>query len=291
MIDLAIRERQETLHVMDLPYRLSSWALDDPANAGLWFDDGGRLAAWAVMQLPFWTVDCVIPSPADADLDQAVFTWIDRRAHALLQMGGGIPCWFQTAFARQAGRIRQLEANGFTCQADQGEDSWSKVWMQRDASALLKEYPAPPGFEVRPLHGAAEAAAYVELHQAVFGSKNMQLDWRLRMLRQPGYDPTLDVVVSATDGQLAAFCIGWLQRGLDGIVRGQIEPLGCHADFRRFALGRVALAEVIRRLCQAGAAELWVETDNYRDTAFRLYHSLGFRVAEDVLVFRKDYPG
>ena len=29
---------ERNLHVIDLPYRLSSWALDDPANIGLWFN-------------------------------------------------------------------------------------------------------------------------------------------------------------------------------------------------------------------------------------------------------------
>ena len=29
------------LHVTDLPYRFSSWALDDPANVALWEDEAG----------------------------------------------------------------------------------------------------------------------------------------------------------------------------------------------------------------------------------------------------------
>jgi hypothetical protein len=34
---------------------------------------------------------------------------------------------------------------------------------------------------------------------------------------------------------------------------------------------------------------MYVETDNYRDEAFRLYESVGYRVIQDVLVYRKDY--
>ena len=37
----------ENLHVVDLPYRLSSWALDDPDNVGLWLNEHGELRAWA----------------------------------------------------------------------------------------------------------------------------------------------------------------------------------------------------------------------------------------------------
>lgn len=36
-----------------LPYRLSSWALDDPANNALCEDEHGELLAWAVLQAAF----------------------------------------------------------------------------------------------------------------------------------------------------------------------------------------------------------------------------------------------
>jgi hypothetical protein len=34
-----------------------------------------------------------------------------------------------------------------------------------------------------------------------------------------------------------------------------------------------------------------VETDTDRNAAFELYAALGFRVIQDVLVYRKDYSG
>jgi ribosomal protein S18 acetylase RimI-like enzyme len=62
-----------------------------------------------------------------------------------------------------------------------------------------------------------------------------------------------------------------------------------HADFRGLGLGRAILAECLRRMRQRGARRMFVETDNYRDAALELYESAGFRVIQDVLVFRKDY--
>ena len=47
----------EDLHIMDLPYRLSSWAFEDRENIGLWVDETERLIAWAVMQTPMWAID------------------------------------------------------------------------------------------------------------------------------------------------------------------------------------------------------------------------------------------
>jgi hypothetical protein len=38
-----------------------------------------------------------------------------------------------------------------------------------------------------------------------------------------------------------------------------------------------------------GAQTTFVETDNYRNTAFRLYESFDFQVIQNVLVYRKDY--
>lgn len=39
MIDLACQFQADHLHVVDLPYRLSSWALDDKENVRLWLDN------------------------------------------------------------------------------------------------------------------------------------------------------------------------------------------------------------------------------------------------------------
>ena len=63
MIALAHLAPTDNLHVADLPYRMSSWALDEPDNIGLWFDAEGELVGWAVMQTPFWTIDYVSRSP------------------------------------------------------------------------------------------------------------------------------------------------------------------------------------------------------------------------------------
>jgi ribosomal protein S18 acetylase RimI-like enzyme len=192
-------------------------------------------------------------------------------------------------FADQIGRIRDLEEVGFASQADVGDDSWSKVLMQHSIEVPLVDYELPTGFVIRPLKGESEGEAYVELHRAVFESRNMTVEWRARTLRQPAYMPDLDLVAVAPDGRLAAFCVCWLNKDSGKDIYGQIEPLGVHADFRKLGLGRAILAEGLRRLQLYGASRICVETDNYRNAAFELYESVGFRVARDVLVYRKDY--
>ncbi len=276
----------DNLHIVDLPYRLSSWALDYPENIGLWFDENQQLVGWAVLQTPFWTIDYVCHSSAEATLHPVILAWAEQRAWAIRNTAAGRAAWFVMAFAGQDRRIHDLETAGFRCQAEVGENSWSKVLMQRSAPTPVRVYKPPVGYSVRSLAGDSEAAAYVELHQTVFESKNMTVPWRLRTLRQTAYKRDLDIVVETPTGGLAAFCICWFD---ETTSHGQVEPLGCHPKYRALGLGRVALSEGLRRLQVLGAKSIWVETDSYRNTAFQLYESFDFRVVRDVLVYRKDY--
>ena len=289
MSALACQFAADNLRVTDLPYRLSSWALDNKDNVALWFDENQQMVAWAALQTPFWSIDYAYHPAAAPDLHQKILAWADQRASVVLGTEYGHPSWFVMVFSGQADRIRDLEKAGFKCQADLGEDSWSKVFMRRPGQAPVKVYRSPQGFIVRPLAGEKEVEAYVELHQSVFESKNMTVGWRMRTLCHPAYTPELDLVVESPDGRLVAFCICWFNKYAESDMIGQVEPLGCHKDFAHLALGRVALSEGLLRLQALGAQNIFVETDNYRNIAFRLYESFDFQVIQNVLVYRKDY--
>jgi ribosomal protein S18 acetylase RimI-like enzyme len=150
--------------------------------------------------------------------------------------------------------MAELEAAGFACQADVGENSWTKVFMARPAGMPLPETSLPSGWSIRPLAGEAEVGAYVALHRAVFESTSM-----------------ID------------------KAGPEGRPCGQIEPLGVHAAHRNQGLAKAILVEGIKRLQELGAEQIFVETDNYRNAAMALYESVGFRLKHEVLVYRKDY--
>jgi mycothiol synthase len=286
MSALAGRFRENNLHVIDLPYRLSSWSLEDPENVALWFDEEHNLMGWAVVQTPFWTIDYALHPNAEAHLHREILNWADGRALATLNTPAGHPAWYVMVFEDQRHRIHDLERAGFECQAAVGEDSWSKVLMRRSTNSAAKKYEPPSGYVVRALAGEEEVHAYVELHRSVFESRNMTTDWRSRTLAHPSYKRDLDIVVHAPDGRLVAFCVCWFN---EHNKSGQIEPLGCHKNFRQHALGRVALSEGLQRLQKLGARDILVETDSYRNTAFRLYESFDFQVLKNVLVYRRDY--
>jgi ribosomal protein S18 acetylase RimI-like enzyme len=274
------------LHVTDLPYRLSSWALDDPDNVGLWFNENGGLVAWAVLQTPFWEIDYFCHPDVELSLHPEILAWAERRACATIYTPYGHPSWYINVFSGQAERIQDLERAGFKSQAEMGEDSLSKVLMQRSIQTPVKIYKPPEGFVVRPLAGENEIERYVELHRSVFESKNMTVGWRRRTHNHPAYKPELDIVIESPDGRLAAFCICWIS---ENYLDGRVEPLGCHKDYRRYALGRVALSEGLHRLQTLGVKNIYVETDKFRNTALSLYESFDFQVIQEVLVYRKDY--
>ena len=289
MMALAHVAPTASAHVVDLPYRLSSWALDHPDNVGLWVNSEGELLAWAVMQTPFWTIDYVCHPDAEKSLHRQILAWADRRALAMRHSSSGHPMWFVEAFSYQAERIRDLEAAGFASQANMGEDSWSKVLLCRSADMPDAHYSLPAGFTIRPLAGENEVEAYIQLHRSVFESKNMTVEWRTDTLCSPQYQPDLDLVVVSPDGRLAAFCVCWLDTNLEGERSGQIEPLGVHKDFRYLGLGRAILAEGLRQLYLRGAERVYVETDQRRNAALGLYEEMGFLPIHEVLVYRKDY--
>lgn len=290
MMALVRNHPQENFHIVDLPYRFSSWAFDNPDNVALWEDEQGELLAWAVLQTPFWAIDYAYHPAAPVTLPKQILTWVDQQAQANRGSAYGRPIWFVNVFDWQTARQQDLETQGFFSVADWGENSWTKVLLRRERDHTLPIEPLPDGYTLRPLAGAQEAAAYVALHRAVFESENMTTAWRERTVRHPTYKPDLDLVIADPAGQLAAFCIGWFApSGIDGRPSGQIEPMGVRADLRGLGLGRFILSEAVRRLYAKGAEQVVVETDNYRDAAFALYEAVGFRVKENVLVFRKDY--
>lgn len=290
MLELAHRNPAENFHVIDLPYRLSSWALCEPENARLWFDEGGILRAWAVLQAPFGLIDYAFDPATDRNLHGQILDWAVQRAERLRgNPDYGRPSWYITVLDGQTERMADLNAKGFADQMNVPVDPWSEIFMTRPADVPLHGNSLPAGYRLRMLNGQEEVAAYVALHRAVFQSKSMTEYWRSQVVTQPAYRPDLNLVIEAPDSSLAAFCIGWFDpAGFSGRPCGQIEPLGVGEQHRGLGLAKILLGECFRRLQAQGAEQIYVETSNYRDVALSLYESVGFRVLHRVHVFRKD---
>ena len=290
MAELAQTFPDGNLHVIDLPYRLSSWAFDHPENIGLWEDENRQLLAWTVLQTPFWAIDYAMhPIAFQQGILREMLAWASSRAQQIRAQPNGRPMWFVHVRADQSTYMHELEHAGFRSIEQDPDDPWSGLYLERLGRQTAPDATLPAGFTIRPLAGQQEVAAYVTLHQTVFGSPNMTIDWRTQTLQRPEYVADLDLVVEGPDGQLVAFCVCWTAATDHGTaLTGQIEPLGVHPDFQKLGLGRAVLLEDVRRMQDRGVAQMIVETDDYRDAAVALYQAAGFEVTQKIIIYRKD---
>lgn len=285
--ELAQACRAEAFHVVDLPYRLCTPSAQVPDNVRLWEDAQGALRGFAFVQPSWLMVDYVVhPDARAAGLEEAILAWaFERWPQAMAELGLRYSLFLEVR-ENQAARLALLERLGFL------RDDWHTLRMSQPLNGAVPVVQPPEGFTIRPLAGEAEVADYVALHRAAFGSTSMTVEWRLRTLEAPQYIPALDLVAVAPDGSLAAFCIGWLsQRGHDenGSNTGQIEPMGVRPDLQQRGLGRAILLEGLGRLQAHGATTALIDSDGENDPSRGLYTSVGFRVANTVRKYRKDF--
>ncbi len=273
-------------HVADWPYRFSSWALDNPLNARAWFDTSSRLLGWAVMQTPFWAIDCVVHPDAPSHLYREMLEWAQSRAAEMAALGEGRPMWFVSIPKVCLNQRHDLVALGFEDMSDAGDDAWSKVLFELVDDYLFPPMKLPKGYQIRSLDTSSEIQAYVDLHRRVFQSENMTHGWRTKAIQMTDYINALDLVLSSDEGELVGFCVAWLRKLASGETVGQIEPLGIQENHRGQKLSQVLLVDVIRRLRDRGASWIFVETDKQRPAAMAAYASMGFRVTHNVLVYR-----
>lgn len=246
-------------NLVDLPYRLASWSLENPDNIRIWESDG-KIQAVGMIQMPWLALDYVC-SPSTEPLVPQIFEWGAQRAAAIARETERDLSLVIRIASDQAAHIAYAEANGFML-----DDDWTIVHLKRDLTTPLPEITPPDGFTFRTLDGQVEA--YVELHQTAFGSKNMQVSWRARTLTMPQYRPELDLLIVNQEGHPVAFCIGWIHGSA-----GQIEPLGVHPDYQRLGLGRAVLLEGLRRLQAHGATTAYIDSYKYNDPALALYQT------------------
>lgn len=135
MLQMALLSPQNNFSCFDLPYRLSSWALDSAENGQPWFYDD-LLVAWAILQTPFWSLDFVINPSYEEDLLPIILEWDDQKARFVINSSFGRPSWYIQVFSNQFNRISALEQAGYQSQTNVGEGSWSKVLMRRSNNAL-----------------------------------------------------------------------------------------------------------------------------------------------------------
>lgn len=263
------------IHIVDMPYRLTSTWQDSNCEMGVW-KVKGDIFVWAVFQPPWWNCDYAIhPSERGSPLEQEVFSWGKDQIMGYAKRSGeafygSIELFEDSPKVQQT--IDSLEALGFEA------FDWSTVRFELDLHQEFPKPQLPDGFTIRPLRGKAEVENYVGLHRAVFGSDKMTIDWRLRTLEHPAYRPEMDLVIVSPEDKLVGFCICWMWQGT-----GQIEPLGIHPEFQGQGLGKALELAAFHTLKAQGARTACVDHVSLNEEAIALSLSTGFRQTNNVL--------
>jgi ribosomal protein S18 acetylase RimI-like enzyme len=257
-------------HTVDFPWRLTAPAIAAGRDAVYWQDAGGQVVGLAAWQQNWATLDFYIrPGPDAVPVERDVFAWAGERFRERdAERGYRLP--YSMEFRDDDQDRRALAAaHGFVHNVHA-----SYVHFQRQLGTLPALPPIPGGFVIRPLAGAAEAAAYAQAHRAAFDGKAMTAQWRERTIGTPLYQPDLDLVAVAPDGTVAGFCVGWHEptRGV-----AQFEPVGVHPRYQRRGLSRALLTQMLHRFKARGASVAVVETDLDRTAARAAYAAVGFK--------------
>lgn len=257
-------------HVIDLPWRLSSPSINEGRDAAFWEDSDGQVVGFAAWQYYWAALDFfILPGPQMQAVETDLFIWAEGRLREL-DAERGYPLPYGVEFRDDDQERRRLvEAHGFLL-----DEHDCYVLLQHSLFDLAPVPTLPDGFMLRPLRGEQEATAYTELHRAAFESTSMTPEWRMRAIHAPQYRPEFDLVVSAPDGSLAGFCVGWFAPSRHV---AQIEPIGVHPRFQQLGLGRVLLLEMLHRFKEYGANSAIIETNVDRTPARHAYESVGFK--------------
>jgi mycothiol synthase len=268
-----------------------SWWLGYPPNESarrenitLWETPEGELAAWVLLDPEWGTFDVFIhpdwfAHPAAGDL----VAWAAEQAARRVSASAEAAIRTMWIAEDDTISIERLNRLGFRC-----IERYSQLCQRQLGSQPLPEPQLPPGFLARPVAGTQEAKLRAAASHAAFESSlPFEAYWPryLRFMQSALYPTGSDLVIEAQDGQIAAFCICWL----DSLNRvGLFEPVGVHPEFQRRGLGKAILQEGLRRM-QAGGMESAIVGTGYDNTpALNLYQATEFEFSLRLLTFEKD---
>ena len=293
----AADDLNDTYSIDDLRLEFADPDLDAAKNLRLWESEHGELVAFGDLWIDrhadhiegslYWRVQ---PAARDASLPRAIFAWAEAR---LRDEAGdsGRPLGLASAANEQFGYARAaLERNGMDVVRHYYE-------MTRPLSKPVPAAALPDGFALRHVASDADVVAWVEAYNLSFidhynfhpRSEERQRHW----LQHPAYRAERDLIATAPDGTIAAFCtcmIDPAENQRNERNDGWIDILGTRRGFRKLGLGRAMLLSGMQVLRDAGAENARLRVDASNPTgALRLYESVGFAVVQAMVRYRKTF--
>ncbi len=254
-------------------------------NIFLWDDplDEGRLLGWVLLATPWSGMEVFVqPELADSPWVGELNGWAEEKltedAHrrnrsTLLRMN----------VAETDGVLQNhLRSRGFTLL--EGE----ALLVMKGSLTHELALPSLPdsGYCLRAV-GAGELEARAAAQRAAFQSGMAWPEYLARyrnFFASPGYPAGCDWVVVAPDGQVASFCMVWMDAFSSSV---QVEPVGTAPDFQRRGLGKAVLLAGLRQAQALGMRTMRICARADNPPAIRLYESVGFQVVNRWLTYQK----
>lgn len=247
----------------------------EQAGVRLWQDAAGPLAAFVFAWAEYGNLYLELAPGAPAALEDEAVAWgIDYLERAARE-GAPISSIDTTCRDDDLRRRTILDRHGFQPRSE------CALRMAYPLSGPIPEPRLPPGFKIRPLAGESEVARQVALHRAAFGTEHMTVEHRLSMMRQPDYEPELDLVVESPEGELAASCVCHIPREVNaqtGRQAGWTDPIVTHPHYQRRGLAPALIVTGFRLLRERGMQAALLTTSSENTAGRRAFESAGYRV-------------
>lgn len=174
-------------------------------------------------------------------------------------------------------RMELLERHGFARTGD------TTLTYLRSLELPIEPALLPDGFHLRHVQDEEEAASLVELHRAAFGTDQMTVERRLAIMRVAQYDPALDLLAVARDGELAAGClctVDLTETQRTGRRCGSADIVYVRPKYRRLGLGRAMLTAALTEFQRRGMEWAELGTSGENRAMQGLAKSAGFHLME-----------
>jgi ribosomal protein S18 acetylase RimI-like enzyme len=217
--------------------------------------------------------------PLHKNVERDIIKWMEERTRALADPSESPELRIMSRSV-DTERIRLLEKIGY----EKGEVHGNL--QERPLDLPPPEYEIPPGFQIRSVELERDFEEYRRVQASVFPHCKCMTESLVRTYASASfYNPELDLIAEAPDGQFAAF--GTVR--IDPVSRiAEFEPVGTHPDFRRLGLARAVVAEGIRRLRKYDPRAVCIPGAANTEAARGFYGSLGFNIVGAESIWVKD---
>jgi ribosomal protein S18 acetylase RimI-like enzyme len=278
IIDLLAKFRPSK-HINDFPQKTDieeKLALEEiRANTRLWFD-GSQPIGWAYVD-DFNNLHWELDNQYEELIGVEIVAWGESciRRSLAENASGNLDA---SSREHRTERIAFLKQHGF----QQLEDT--TVAMTRSLSAPIPGPKLPQGHAIRPIKGKEEAEAVATMHRAAFGTDYMTTENRLAIMNTSEYDPSLELLVVAPDGMIAAYCTCSVN---DQTKIGFTDPIAMHPSYQRMGLARALLLRGMQLLKERGMKSAHLGTSGENVAMQKTAKSVGFTVEYRTIWFSK----